>query len=141
MTTIAYRNGILAADSRCMLGGWKATYPLPKLFRLKDGSVCGICGDYASGLAFKDWLDSDHSNPRPTLPETTVIQMTSDGVTIHEDGASFPVVTEFAAWGSGSPAANGALHMGADAVKAVQVAAMLDDSTGGDVTLMARLRT
>ena len=141
MTTIAYRNGVLAADSRCMLGGWKSTYPLPKLFRLKDGSVCGICGDYASGLAFKDWLDSDHSNPRPTLAESTVIQMTVDGLTIHEDGASFPVTTEFAAWGSGSPAANGALHMGADAVKAVQIAALLDDGTGGDVTFMARLRT
>ena len=138
MTTIVYRDGVMAADSRAMISGWKTGYPLPKLFRLKDGSVCAVCGDYAPAFAFKDWLDTDRVTPRPGLSETTVIHMTADGVTIHEDGGSFPISAHFAAWGSGAPPAYGALHMGADAVKAVEIAALVDDGTGGPVTFMKR---
>lgn len=138
MTTIAYRSGVLASDSRAMLGGWKSAYSLPKLFRMKDGSsVVGVVGNYAMAVKFKDWLDAGSEGDAPGMDDTTVIQMHTEGnVTIHEAGGSFPVQADFAAWGSGMPAAQAALIMGADAARAIEIAAMLDDSTGGDVVTM-----
>lgn len=127
----------MAADSQNMLGGWKTAYSLPKLFRLKDGSVCGVCGDYAAAVTFKNWLDSDRSADRPSLADTTVIQMSANELLVHESGGTFPIVASFGAWGSGAPPAYGALYMGADAVRAVEVAALVDDCTGGAVTCMA----
>ena len=50
------------------------------------------------------------------------------------DGLWFePAEVPFMALGSGSKAALGALHMGADAVRAVEVASLADAYTGGPI--------
>lgn len=138
MTTIAFRDGVLAADSRFMIGGWKQPYPAKKLFRMADGTVCGVTGDYAVSVAYVEWLDGNRTEPAPNLGEGgRVIHLAKDGaITIYEQTGSFQVEPEFAAWGSGSPAAHAALHMGADAAKAVEIAALVDDNTGGPVYSM-----
>ncbi|RTM07409.1 MAG: hypothetical protein EKK31_11640 [Hyphomicrobiales bacterium] len=137
MTTIAYRWGVLASDSRMMNGGWIHRYGGDKLFRLPNGEIVGVTGTYAEAVAFVSWLQGGEAGDKPTLSEATVVRLRKDGtLTIYEAGASFNVTTEFGAWGSGSPAANAAMYMGADAAKAVEIAALLDDCTGGEVKTM-----
>jgi ATP-dependent protease HslVU (ClpYQ) peptidase subunit len=137
MTTVAYRWGTLAADSRMMSNGWIHRYGAEKLHRLPDGGVAGVTGTYAEAMAFIAWLQGGETGEKPPLSESTVIRLRKDGsLTIYEAGASFNVETEFGAWGSGSPAANAAMYMGADAAKAVEIASLLDDSTGGKVVTM-----
>jgi ATP-dependent protease HslVU (ClpYQ) peptidase subunit len=137
MTTIAYRWGVLAADSRMMSGGWKHRYSATKLFRLPSGDIAGVVGTYAEAVAFVTWLQNSETGDKPALNEATVIRLRKDGsLTIYEQNASFNITTEFGAWGSGSPAANAAMYMGADAAKAVEIAALLDDCTGGEVVTM-----
>ena len=127
----------MAADSRMMNGGWINRYSADKLFRLPGGDVAGVTGTFAEAVAFVKWLQDDEAGDRPPLTESTVIRLRKDGsLTIYEQNASFDVTTEFGAWGSGSPAANAAMYMGADAAKAVEIAALLDDSTGGKVVTM-----
>lgn len=137
MTAVAYRYGTLAADSRMMNGGWIHHYTADKLFRLPDGGVAGVTGTYAEAVAFVAWIQAGESGDKPSLTESTIVRLRKDGsLTIYEAGASFNVTTEFGAWGSGSPAANAAMYMGADAAKAVEIAALLDDCTGGKVVTM-----
>lgn len=137
MTTVAYRWGVLAADSRMMNGGWIHRFSASKLFRLPSGDVAGVTGTYAEAVAFIRWLQNGEVGDRPSLSESTIIRLRKTGsLTIYEAGASFDVTTEFGAWGSGSPAANAAMYMGADAAKAVEIAALLDDNTGGEVVTM-----
>jgi ATP-dependent protease HslVU (ClpYQ) peptidase subunit len=137
VTTIAYRWGVMAADSQSMCGGWINRYAAEKLFRLPDGGVAGVAGTFAEAVAFVKWLQDGEVGDRPALTESTVIRMRKDGtLTIYEQNASFDLTTEFGAWGSGSPAANAAMYMGADAARAVEIAALLDDSTGGKIVTM-----
>jgi 20S proteasome alpha/beta subunit len=138
MTTIAYRDGVLASDSRFIVNGWKQPYPAKKLFRMNDGTVCAVTGDYAVSVALVRWLDSDQKEASPSLGEGgRVIHLIRDGeITVYEMSGSFEVRAEFAAWGSGSPAAHAAFHMGADAVKAVEIASLVDDGTGAPFCFM-----
>lgn len=137
MTTIVYRAGVLAADSLCRVGDWNAPYAVEKLFRMKDGSVCGVCGNYTEALAFIAWLnDGKKKDVRPPLAGSTVVQATAVGVIVHESEGCYPVKGDFGAWGSGLPVALGALHMGATAEEAVNVAALVDEGTGGAIVSM-----
>lgn len=138
MTTIAYRDGMLVADSRFMVNGWKQPYPAKKLFRMADGTVCGVTGDYAVSVAYVKWLDGERKEAAPSLGEGgRVIHLAKDGgITVYEMSGSFEVTAEFAAWGSGSPAAHAVFHMGGDAMKAVEVASLVDDNTGGPFCFM-----
>lgn len=138
MTTVAYRDGVLAADSQFMVNGWKQPHAAKKLFRMADGTVCGVTGDYAVSVEYVRWLDGDKTSPPPNLGDAgRVIHMAHDGtLTIYEMTGSFVVECEFTAFGSGSPAAQAAMYMGADAVRAVEIASLLDDATGGAVASM-----
>ena len=52
MTTIAYRNGVLAADGLGTRGSWLLPGKAQKLFRMKDGGMAAITGDYANGCQY-----------------------------------------------------------------------------------------
>lgn len=135
MTTIAYRDGALAADSRATVNGWKQPHTVRKIFRADDGSICAVTGDLARGTKAAAALAT--GLPVPDLgDETRVIHLSRDGLRIYEGCGSFDIDCEFTAFGSGSIAAQAAMVMGADAEKAVSVASMFDDATGGDVIVM-----
>ncbi|TGV15827.1 hypothetical protein EN816_00825 [Mesorhizobium sp. M8A.F.Ca.ET.173.01.1.1] len=127
----------MAADSLAGSNGWLYPYPAEKLHRLPDGTVAALCGTLAEATKFVRWLKDGEQGDEPPLAESTVIRLRKDGtLTIYEAGASFDIKPDFGAWGSGGPAANAAMHMGADAAKAVEVAALLDDATGGAIITM-----
>lgn len=136
MTTLAYRDRVLAADGRMMVAGWVMPVAVAKLRRLGDGRLAGFTGDCCEFLPFLAWLE--RGGVRPDLGEAArIVVVGSDGgLTVHEGGGSFELAEPFMAWGSGAPAALAAMHAGADARRAVEIATLLDPDSGGPVSAL-----
>jgi hypothetical protein len=99
--------------------------------------VLAVVGEYANAVSFANWIMSGKKGDRPRLGgDSAVIEFKPEGVVVYELEGSFPINTEFAAWGSGAMAALAALHMGASAKQAVKVAKKVDVYTGGKVKTM-----
>lgn len=142
MTTLAYRDGILAADRRMMCAGWKVPYEATKIFSLNSpkGIIAGVTGEYAEAVALIEWLRKPaQSSEMPKISENSrvVVVTARDVLEIYEASGVFTVRAKYAAWGSGMPPATAALIMGASAVRAVEVAAMVDEGTGPDVEMIS----
>jgi hypothetical protein len=135
MTTIVYRDGVLAADRRMLRHGWLSGGTAQKVFRRDDGTLLGICGDFAAGMALVEWMLSGQKGDQPKPDDTTLLVVEPSGrVMIYEGGGAHPVgEPPFWAIGSGFPAALGALHMGATAVQAVEIASKIEPNTGDGV--------
>lgn len=55
MTIIAYKDGVMAADSRAFRNG--RSYPtFPKIIRRADGALCGIAGKIWAARLLADWF-------------------------------------------------------------------------------------
>lgn len=140
MTTIAYRDGIMAADSGSWMGD--ATFPWArKLARGSDGTLYGVAGDAASCQSFLEWVDGGCNGPRP------------EAVKVEEDRSSYIVLVApksgrlriltatgaevydapYFAIGGGNVGALCAMHAGADAIGAVEAAIMHAPSALGPV--------
>lgn len=136
MTTLVYRSGVLAADSRCKNGSYVTPEPATKVRKLPDGSLVGFCGGIAECEELAAWIESPEGDrPKPSV-ESCVVHIKPDGNLWLYEGGSKPYrlpVVEFYAWGSGFGVAVGALHMGADACEAVRIACLVDPSSGGPV--------
>lgn len=134
MTTIVYRNGVLASDTRMTSGGWVDAGRAVKVRRLGDGTLIGLTGNYAMASVAADQVAAGNTEPK-TGDGARVIQIKPDGtITVFEDDAKHELSgTDFYAWGSGSIPALGALYAGANAEEAVRIAMKVDPNTGGDV--------
>lgn len=145
MSTVVYRDGIMAADSRAYGGsgspspGWKQ-----KVHRLPDGSVVGVA-TAVIGMAerFVAWLAAG-ADPDgwggDVKPDLRAIMVKPDGTRFLAEDAFFwagPIETDFFAIGSGSAYATGALARGASAVEAVEVAILYDHHSGGTVSALS----
>lgn len=141
MTTVAYRSGVLAVDSLVMVNGWVVCSHMMKLRRLSDGSVCAITGNVAVAETLTAWVVSeDRNGPQPCVEDARVIVLRpNDTLEVYEDGGCYTLPAcepFFYAFGSGSPPALGAMHAGADAIRAVQCACLVDTGSGGAVLSM-----
>ena len=148
MTTIAYKCGVLAGDGLSLQDGVAEDYSFPKVFQIRDGRLVGVSGTYARCLAVKRWLeergDLDHPPNQPKMEDDdgSVIVVQADGtVRVYELDGWFDYSPQMAAWGSGAKAALGAMHAGATAVEAVEIAAKIDPFTGGEVISVRLDRT
>lgn len=138
MTTIAYRAGVLAADSRVTNAGWVASDAAVKVRQLSDKSLVAICGYVAEGEALASWLEAADGSDKPSLDEETgrVVHVRTDGSAWLYEGNSKPYAlpdAPFHAWGTGMPSALAAMHMGASAEEAVRIACLVDTHSGGEV--------
>jgi hypothetical protein len=154
VTTIAYRAGVLAADSRATIttesGGERMTR-CEKLFRktVKKGRrnhevIIATAGESAPGLVFVDWYGSGQPPPHQLIEgdaDFTCLVLTDDG--LHEFDkycrGERVVHPDFYAIGSGAMAALGAMHAGASAKRAVEIACLVSPGSGPPVVTM-RLR-
>lgn len=130
MTTIAFRDGVLAADRQATSGG--TVTKCTKLFRV-DGYAIGVSGHLSYGIAFKNWFKGDRLGDCPLDEHTYALIMdiqTGYCEQWESPGTGIPVEDDFAAIGSGSCYAYGAMEMGADARTAIKVAAKWDSGTG-----------
>lgn len=137
MTTIAYKAGIMAADTRAYAGFNSPIGEKRKIRRLADGTLIG-CSTSQVGLgeAILDWYEAgaDPENaPKVAERKFTflAVKRTGDGYYANENFLlSGPLKAEFFAIGSGEGAAHGAMRAGADAKRAVEIACEIDVWSG-----------
>jgi hypothetical protein len=130
MTTVVYRDGILAADRK--IDGWQSVC---KLIRLKSGAYISGAGNWDDVVEVARWLDAkavEANKPTLTQGSTSVIYLDSTGLYWMTDPFLRKVKVEepYYAIGSGAHFALGALAMGATAHEAVEIAMQFDSQSG-----------
>lgn len=143
MTTIAYRDGIMAADSGCWIGdarhGWGE-----KLVKGKDGTLYGLSGDTAACCEFMGWAESGEGEmPRPVRRDddrnSFIALAVSPGGPIRLLTAGgwerFPAAPYYAI-GASLEVALGALWHGATAVDAIKAALAHGSGAFGEVQVI-----
>lgn len=141
MTTIAYRDGMLAADTAMCQGGVMMGH-LVKIHRRGDGHMVGAAGDASYNARFSKWFLEGEKGPPPEAKEGPdwldrgVIFRRDGSLHVFEPRGDFRCSDEFYALGSGKEAALGAMFAGATAENAVRAAIRFDPHTGGDVTVL-----
>ena len=138
MTTIAYRNGTLAADSLVTAGSRIVTSTnATKIVRLSDGRLLGHCGQMRHMKPLVAYLEGKSDRYPDMEKDATAIVVHPDGrVELHfgrHPDEAFEEQAEFYAIGSGAELALGAMAVGASAVDAVHAAIRFDTCSGGDV--------
>lgn len=136
MTTLVYRDGVLAADSRGTRNGMICPGAVSKVY-IVDGRLVGFVGDSAFGQRFVRDL-REGREPADLEGEAIAVVVDSDGtVRVHQNATWYVEEGPFAAWGTGLAAALGALHMGATADQAVEAACEVDPNSGGPVQIVS----
>ena len=141
LTTIAYRDGVMASDSAYNQGSIIGGGQRQKLGHNPKGDLCGSCGISNWCHAFLKWFENGEEG-EPPLPdkdkdgytEGRAMIVRSDGmIEIYENGGGFPVKAEYVAIGSGFELALGAMHAGATAKQAVAAAITHDTHSAGEI--------
>lgn len=154
MTTIAYKNGVLAADSRMTAGLQLKSDSFKKIFHPKDSTILGqpvlayaLAGNASSQLVLKAVLEEglDVLSTLDTQDDFGAIVVTKESAYLvgkDEKESSFTIVElpegNHYALGSGSVVANYVLTKGGDPVDAVIAAMSTDLGSGGDVIRWSR---
>lgn len=142
MSTIAYREGIIAGDTICIRNDTKHFFRT-KIARAPDGTLGGAVGTLIFCVQFLDWVQGKRSDP----PECKSDQHYSDlGIVIHPNGdielfeplGCAIVTAPYVAIGSGADIALGAMYAGAPASIAVAAAIKFDTFTGGKIDILQR---
>lgn len=145
MTTIVYRDGIMAADS--MLTDWgDIKRQTDKIFIMPD-AVIGTAGDDGDILNFLDWWEAGHNSKkkprRSSVTELHLIIVDATGkASIWAEDYNGEVVKEpFCSIGSGRGVAYGALEMGATAEQAVKAACKWNLNTREPIVMVDVYKT
>ena len=134
MTTIAYRDGVLAADSRSEDSCTKV-FCFPKIYKVA-GRLVGMAGCVSKGQEFLEWLRAGGERLKIDEDRMSAIALLEDGsVEVYEDTTFWLDLPpgEFYAVGSGAAAALAAMHCGKSAAEAVEIACRVDPSSEGPV--------
>jgi 20S proteasome alpha/beta subunit len=137
MTTIAFKSGVLAADSMACIGNRKST--TNKIHHVDGKFVIAGAGALADIMRVVEYVRENGLSECSRLfdieafPSAIAIDI-NEGTPYRLERGIWLVITDaFYAIGSGADFALGAMAMGADAVAAVQHAAALDIYTAGPV--------
>lgn len=136
MTTIAYRDGVLASDSSCWEGDIK-TCSVRKIFRVR-GALVGFTGNLNHGMRFLDWVrDGAHHDEIPRGNYTGIVVSKSGSVTTYDNGEAAVILRgKYFAFGNGQDVALGAMHAGANARRAVMAAIEHSAKTDGPIRIL-----
>lgn len=134
MTTVCYRDGVLAADSRAYSGDKSPIGTKVKLRRLKDGTLIGCSTtEVGGGERVLDWYE-EGAKRDAELPEgfQLLVAKANGDVFIAVNKPQFtgPLNAKFFAIGSGEQFAYGAMAAGASAMDAVFIACQSDIWSG-----------
>jgi ATP-dependent HslUV protease subunit HslV len=137
MTTIVYRDGVMAADTR-MIQRTAIIGNITKIVRRNDGALCGGAGDAAWVVAFHDWFLAGEQGDPPAVPDSCkgLVAVKRRPVELFEQSGAFKFKAPYVAIGSGMEFALGAMHMGASAPAAVRTAMKFDPGTGGKLMVL-----
>lgn len=145
MSTIAYRDGVMASDS----GAWIddiAITSVRKIGRAQDGTLFGVCGNGPECQAFLQWVRSGGIGMGYPVPipvdnnrsSFCILRVRRDGLIclITARGVEeFPHL-KYLAVGAGSSVAMGALWYGASARDAIAAAIEHASNTRGPVDFL-----
>lgn len=141
MTTIAYRDGVIAADTR-VTSDSIITGSVRKVS--KNGRVLmGVAGTAAMARELRAWFDEGCQGPLPPNPHPldkewsvwALIATPTDVYIVQESGICRNTAP-YHAMGSGRELALGAMAHGATAEEAVRAAIKHDTSSGGEITVL-----
>jgi len=141
MSTVAYKDGIMVADSYCEVNGLLTRYY--KLRKTKN-TLFGIVGHPVALEPMSDWFNegADIDKIPACIKTDGEVDFELLIVTRAEPEAIYRVLRDgfveqwsYDAWaiGSGAGLAVGALDQGASAIEAVKIAAKFDKNTGGRI--------
>lgn len=147
MTTIAYKDGIIAADSRATYtteAGGSRKHICTKLYRkqITEGRktfdvIIATAGESSPSLVFLDWYGTGTPIPDVLLHhggDFTCLILRPDGLfEVDVMCRPDPIMEPFYAIGSGAKEALAAMHCGKSAIEAVRVASVYDPYTGGRI--------
>jgi len=138
MTTIVYRDGVMAADSRAYKDRYTSLGVKMKIRRLRNGTLVG-CSTSNNGMpeAVTAWYDEGMPNGPKGLqdlfsmtekPGFELIAVDRDGIATYIDGTCLPTSAKapYHAIGSGDGYALGAMAAGKTAPQAVLIACQFD---------------
>lgn len=136
MTTIAYRNGIIAADTLCRDDEFQQKY-FRRKFRVMGDAVIAESGEDRWIDVFHSWWAAGRLQPAPRIPKGQIgmivvypdlrCEMWADAQ------YGLPITEEYCATGSGGSVALGAMFWGHSAADGVRAAMQHDNDTGGKV--------
>jgi ATP-dependent HslUV protease subunit HslV len=140
MTIIAWRDGVIAADT----GHWQGPIdvgPVQKLKRLADGTIYGCAGDCSDIREFEEWADMGFPTVEkpPKFEDFAAVLMKPDGTVWQTDGLRPPYAMpgEFGAVGIAERFALGCLAMGASPEQAVAKAIQYCAYCSGEVVVVS----
>ena len=131
MTTIAFRDGIVAADTGCYNDGLYEG-EVEKIWPLIDIGVLGCCGEYGAILKVVEWLrNGGETDSKPRLSrdsEFAGLLVNPSNEVFHYQISLRPlrINADFHAIGSGRKIAIGAMAAGASAEQAIKIACRYD---------------
>lgn len=138
MTTIAFKDGVLAGEEACNREGVRVGYRR-KVRRIAGGRVA-MTGYLPEALAIVGWLASGREGPFPqgASEAGAVIWVPDEGPPklIEAGYESDLPAAPFHAWGTGAPFALGAMAAGATAAEAVRIGKRFDTRSDGRVTAL-----
>lgn len=137
MTTIAYKDGVLATDTQVTVGG-SYSYHVDKLLFIKERKAwVAMCGDVSLFRPFLEWFradDDDMEVPKATKEQdfAALVLYENGEVVIYEADMEYidHDPTKPMALGSGAQGALVAMYAGKSAEEAVALTSMVDLSTG-----------
>lgn len=143
MTTLAYRDGILACDSLMVNSGRRGFF---EKAMTHNGAIYAGSGQAQSVIEFFEWARKDEPDSYKFTHKAEdfaglIVRFVDNRPqiwTIEDALKAWEVRMPFTARGSGVDYALGAMAMGASAAQAVQVAATFDLGTGGPIRVWSR---
>lgn len=138
MTTVVYRNGVMAGDRRAYGGDKTPVGSKTKIQRLQDGTLFGCSSNNVGADAMlRRWIEAGCPAPESgdLKPDSfELILVRPSGEVFMANGnldLTGPLEADFYAIGSGSQYALGAMAMGAGPERAVEIACDMDIWSGG----------
>lgn len=134
MTVITWDGKTLAADKQGTTSDMRVV--VTKIKRLPSGAVVAWCGTQEGGLEMAQWYvggaDPTKWPAAQSAPDWTRLVVAENGKVVYFETRPIPqpLKEPFHAWGSGRDYAMGALAMGADAKKAVEITSQFCTTCG-----------
>lgn len=125
MTTVAVRDGVMAADTQLSAG---TIHRAQKIFELPGGGCVGGCGEWSKAYAAISWLLGGRQGDAPDFENAELVILKPDGTVwiACERFPEFPILDDVAAIGCGSAAAMALMHYGLGAKDAVRATCKTD---------------
>lgn len=142
MTVIAYRDGVMAADTLATQGGQRIGY-CTKIVRNGRGDLAGAAGNSTYADAFSSWFAKGEKGKGPEADagsdycDRGLIVRANGAIEFYEKDGRFSIIAPYVAMGSGRSEALAAMFNGASAEQAVKTAIALDVGCGGDITVLS----